>query len=135
MISVIPKGRHWKFKFPKYCRNGVAYMVAFNETAIYNHGDKDQLDWNKLFGTKKKFFRPKQDSSMKAWRWNLEKECVEITDYIHIDGETFFEKEITEVQLHEYIELEVFGKGWLILNWFGGQKKAPHRIEIEMIRL
>lgn len=126
-------------------------MVSFNETAIYNFpeldklgfyaqnkhklGETDQLDWNKLFGIKKRFFRPRQNSFMKAWRWNLDKECIEITDYVHVDGETFFGDEIIELQLHEYIELEVFGKGWLILNWFGGQRKAPHRIEIEMIKL
>lgn len=141
MIAKIPKGRHTKWRFPKRVKSPLKYRVRFLESAIYNHKDNDQYDWNKLFGIKEKFFRPMFNSEMIGWRWNNEKGVVELCDYWHIEGDREI-RMIGEVHLYDWIELEVSGngfetggKGWLILNWFGGQKKAPHDIKIEMIRL
>lgn len=60
--------------------------VTFNESCIYNYGEINQWDWNKLVGIKKSLFFPKKNSFMIGWRWNSDKDRLELTPYYH-DGE------------------------------------------------
>lgn len=134
MFSVIPKGRHTKWKFPKRVKGNLCYRFKFDESARYNHKDHDQKDWNKLIGVKRKFFKPMYDSVMLAWRYDIEKDVIQLTDYYHIKGQRIIDTDIKEVKINEWFDVKItnpFKKGWLILNWFGGQKKAPHKISIE----
>ena len=138
MISVVPKGRHSGFRFPKRIKGDLTYRVRFNDSARYEHGDLDQYDWNKLFGVKKRFFSPMQNSIMKGWRYNVKTKLIEIVDYSHFEGIRFIGEVITKVKVGEWILLTVkneFECAWLILNWFGGQKCSPNRLTIEFERV
>ena len=161
--SVIFKGFH--FSWPPYIERveELNYEITFNESCIYDHGDIDQWDWNKLIGVKKNFFSPRKNSFMVGWRWNKEKDRLELTNYSHDEnGEVFFnDKGIFYISRSELkdpvvISLEILNykwvrlvmqsknhksddlfqrgiksyKGWLIRNWYGGTKAAPHKITI-----
>lgn len=164
MISTVFKGFH--FSWPPYIERveELNYEITFNESCIYDHGDIDQWDWNKLIGVKKNFFSPRKNSFMVGWRWNLEKDRLELTLYKHDkDGKaTYDDKGIFYISRKElkdpiYIDFRFnqseilfsinsknynmsdqhisttaafFNKGWLIKNWFGGTKTAPHKITI-----
>ncbi len=166
MISKVFKGFH--FSWPPYIERveSLNYEITFNESCIYDHGDIDQWDWNKLIGVKKNFFSPRKNSFMVGWRWNKEKDRLELTSYSHYetgkanynDRGIFYinRKELKDsinikiTLLNKWIRLEIsskhykidelvrvtiedknsFNKGWLIKNWFGGTKSAPHKITI-----
>lgn len=133
------------------------YEITFDESCIYDHGDNDQWDWNKLIGVKSCYFNPQKDSLMVGWRWNTIKDRLELTYYYHDNEEkawfndrgVFFinkaelkDSLIITMQLGISItELTIESRnfkyttafkspigetGWLIRDWFGGQKAAPH---------
>ena len=119
---------------PKRQNGDISIWVRFNESAIYNHGDSDQLDWNKLIGIKKRFFKPMQDSTMIAWRYNVKTGRVEITSYKHENGVRYISDDIDTVDIGEWFLVSIvnpYKKGWLIKNWFGGQKRTKQKLKIE----
>ena len=82
------------FSLPPYIervKDKLEYKITFNESCIYDHGDIDQWDWNKLIGVKKNFFSPRKNSFMVGWRWNKEKDRLELTNYSHdVNGKAFY---------------------------------------------
>lgn len=148
IISTIKKGRHTKWRWPKIIRHLKCY-VTFTESCKYEHGDSDQWDWNKAIGVKQKFFRPMYNSIMLGWRWHPGKQKIQVVPYTHNKGSVNFDFDIVEVDIDEPIYFEVSENGihygiydipytkpwkskWAIINWFGGQKKTPHKLTIKI---
>lgn len=158
MIVTVPKGRRIVPRCPKRVRGKIRFYIRLDETAIYDHGDGDQFDWNKLFGAKKKFFKPKQDSVMVGWRWHLGLQKFQLTPYIHKNGFIEYGSHVITAELNEMFEAEIdledkafriwtqngvidrsldidWSNGWLILHQFGGNRKTTQCIKTEFIRI
>ena len=76
----------WPFRVRKL-KKTKTFTQTFTFTKVkYDLGDDDQDDWNKLTGVKLHYFRPKKENMMVAWRWNLEKEKVQICFYWNYNG-------------------------------------------------
>lgn len=147
--STIKKGRHTQLRWP--CRvSHLKCFVIFTESCKYEHGDGDQWDWNKAVGVKEKLFHPMHNSIMLGWRWHPRKKKIQVVPYVHKDGEVEYDSfDILELNIGEAVYFEVSDQGihygdydiiynkawqqkWLIINWFGGQKKTPHRLTIKI---
>ena len=143
----------------------VEWEFAFDSTAIYDFSRKsyarDQYDWNKLVGLKWDFLRPRNNTLLVGWRWNLETRQLELAPYLHADGDremhkpmyfvvpgerfgvridwsaktsaTFtFTKAGEKPVVREYTFSVPDGDPWQILHWFGGTQAAPHDIALRV---
>ncbi len=72
----------WKWKPKRYF-----FSVRFLQAA-YDHGNADQMDWNKLLGVSFHLFTNHENSFMLGWRWNVDTQLFEINAYQHVDGST-----------------------------------------------
>jgi len=64
----------------------VMIYVDFNDEMqplTYNHSDEDKMDWNKLVGFKVNLLRPMRNSVMIAWRYNKDKDKIQLGLYWH----------------------------------------------------
>lgn len=89
--ACIPKGRHNRLRLPKRAKEIDMYF-RFTEDSKYNHGNENQLDFNKLIGRKKCLVRPHRNSDMVGWRYNPDKDQFELLAYRHINNEVFFSR-------------------------------------------
>ena len=65
---------------------------------VYDHGNEDNLDWNKLGGGSFSWFQPHGRSYMVAWRYNALHHAIEVTPYYHnIVGDTSRFKKVGSV--------------------------------------
>ncbi len=92
MKYTVEKGEHaFKPDLPLYISSfsslrGFKYQIYFDESIKYKLNKKDQLDWNKGGGISFRLFSNNKDSAMWAWRWNPNKEKIELSAYSnHID--------------------------------------------------
>jgi hypothetical protein len=108
----------------------------FNFNCKYDLGDVDQQDWNKLVGFSRGYHR--KNSVRIVWRWNVEKQKMEIAHYWYKDGVRSW-GDIKEIELgkvyKEKLEIEK-GKypkwGYMLWPYFGGNKKAPHDMSLKL---
>lgn len=135
---------------------GISSRVKFNETAIYNLGNRDQFDWNKTFG-----LNGSQTGTecRWGWRWNFEKACLELYPYVRINNAIHFDDNliISDIPLHEWLNLKIELKSdryvftvngqvkevWAdIANkyngtcsfnalWFGGTSSTPNTVTVD----
>ncbi len=87
-----------QMSFPKHIRSIVPYVnksrykwtIKFTEESTYDLRNsqfpEDQFDWNKTCGVTWSFLDNKMNTLMIAHRWNIEKEVMEISPYIHNRG-------------------------------------------------
>lgn len=82
----------------------LVYWCRIDEGARYDLDiDADQDDWNKLPGFTPCTIHHHTDSCRIGWRWNLEKECIELTPYLYVDGQRItFDDDVLEVQTNEW---------------------------------
>ena len=84
----ILKGTHRAIQswYPRFHinRKHIGYKGTFYSGAKYDHGDIDQLDINKLFGIS--YGMHHKNSARFGWRWDLEKQMIEILAYVYVDG-------------------------------------------------
>ena len=66
-----------------------AYEWRFDETALYDLGDADQCDWNKLNIVSFKKLTNTECAIMGSWRWDLSGKLL-IAPYYHDNGQTFW---------------------------------------------
>ena len=79
--------------------------LSFDKSTMYNFGDVDQLDINKLFGFSIGWH---QDNSFRfGWRPNKDLTKMEILSYVYTNGVMSFEV-ITEVNLDNFYEYTLF---------------------------
>lgn len=88
---IIRKGKHasrpWQFN---YSRTGYEeFECYFENSAMYDHGDRDQYDFNKGPGRSMCLFTNHRNSYMLGWRYDLVSELFELTSYYHIGGNRF----------------------------------------------
>jgi hypothetical protein len=126
------------------------YLVRFTDSCRYNIG-KDQSDRNKLFGMTHGLFR---NSSRWAWRFDIGRDAIELSPYMHIHGGVARGGYRTWVEIGEEILLGIACEGPDVVYYvqgheayrytpgtklrfgyeqfpyFGGNVPAPHRIEI-----
>ena len=135
--------------------------VTFHPDCRYDLGNENQQDWNKLFGLGY-LWSLHTDSARFAWRYNKEKDCIEIAAYAYVDGERIMEY-ICNIQIgHTYtLSLDVtesrytFTVNWGIVTmgqeevlknrskiisyklglYFGGNEVAPHEMHVTIDRV
>jgi len=155
---IIRKGQHSGISFPTFLlkrNHNVGYIVQFTPSCEYDIGD-DQMDINKLFGVGY-FPHHHKDSVRFGWRWIGGIGLVELMAYWYKDGKRD-SRHICYVGVGTKIKCElkieenhaafiVDGVGYAIIPfekkricyllhpYFGGNKVAPHDIEIKMERI
>ena len=163
--TTIKKGTHAPFRFPKIIPgmyHRYDYDIIFTKSCRYNLQNEDQLDVNKLFGIG--YFPSHHKNSVRfGWRYDLNKEKIEILSYYYKDKKRSFDHlcfvdigdlysfslTITD-KYHELIvaskyptnypeyykvEIPVIPKsiGYLLRPYFGGNQKAPQDITIKIL--
>lgn len=151
---IIKKGTHAPLTLPKLLINPklISYRVVFTESCAYNIGN-DQGDINKLFGIG---YLPHHHHNSVRIGWNYENNKINIFAY-------WYEKKVRWWKLLEKIDTNTshtfsifmqknahiiyYGKksyainvksncvGYLLGPYFGGNRTAPHDIEIDIIQL
>lgn len=112
------------------------YIVKFDSTIIYNLGNKNQYDLNKLPGWREGI-NPRVNSHRIGFRWSTSDSVIEMYYYEYKNSERIFKEQISDSLLYGVFEI---GEDVLIsypdslkINtniYFGGNEKAPHDINI-----
>lgn len=156
----IPKGKHraWPFRFGLFLsKKKIRYRVAFDHSCKYILPGNDQQDINKLFGIGY-FPSHHKESARFGWRWNAEKNKIEVFAYCYVNGQRITGR-FTDIPLHQsfVFELSVLKEVYVFTvykesfeticqvqykhkrKWsfplgvyFGGNQTAPHKITIEL---
>lgn len=155
-IYTIHKGRHYArpVGLKLYTPSTVllTQTVTFNSSCRYDLHFRYQLDINKLFGVG--YFPTHHVNSVRfGWRYDLDKDMIEILAYCYINKERFWESmgwvEIGQPYIYEierYADYHVLRLrdvrvqvpvptqllGYHLKPYFGGNCVAPHTMTIEM---
>ena len=149
----IQKDTHAPFRFPLLLIKPklLVYRVAFTESCRYDI-DNDQGDINKLFGIG--YFPHHHDSSVRiGWNYDLVSGKIQLWAYWYADGvrQYSYLRSVDIGMLYYfkiYIEdgehtIDAAGRmfsvylkpksiGYLLRPYFGGNRKAPHTIVIDL---
>ena len=158
---VIKKNTHAPLRFPKLLIGEVliSAIVEFTDSCRYDVGE-DQLDVNKLFGIG--YFPTHHTNSVRfGWRYDKNVDKIEILAYYYLNGDRHFDtltwadigvsyrcvifiepnnhtlcmgkKDTGSLFEVEYsVPVKRKSVGYLLRPYFGGNKKAPHNIEIKI---
>lgn len=155
---IIRQNTHAPFRMPVLLINPkkISYNVMFTPSCRYQLGDDDQADINKLFGIGY-FPSHKMHSVRIGWRWDEQAGKIELLAYGRKDWYMKY-KPIGHVETGQWVKMEIHQKwgeyhdikidgmptatiyvspnpvGYLLRPYFGGNKKAPHDMWIEMRR-
>ena len=157
----IKKGNHRSGFFPNLYLKMISskYEIMFLENCLYKLGDVDDYDINKLFGIS---FGLHHKNSMR-FGWNIDGNKIAIHAYYYKMGIRFMNKLISintnevytfEIKVHDnFFELSIINKnnqlinttniakaktvnwGYRLFPYFGGNKCAPHDMEIKMKKI
>jgi len=147
----------WKFKlFLSWWSDGLVSHYRFNSNCLYrllrvkNDKEDNNGDINKLFGVS--HWHVHKNSARFGWNCNKEQTKIKIYAYYYLDGLRFdsFLKEVDVNEFHKYeikfingyaiyfiddvyifrhkFERKIFG--YENYPYFGGDRKAPHKMEI-----
>lgn len=130
------------------------FTARFDQSAVYNLGNNDQQDVNKLYGFSDCNSHHQNNSARFGWAYNLESNEVDIYAYVYNNGNRVIQligsAGINETNLYR-ITLEEgsylfefknfaervnrgsdcgFGLYYLLYPYFGGNAKSPHDIKI-----
>lgn len=156
-FALIKKGNHYSgFSLPQitFGDQTIMHRLIFTDSCRYNLNNEDQLDVNKLFGIG---YLPShhQKSCRFGWRYNIEKNQMEILAYWYDGGKRYFEplcwvnideaatylvkstKDrhylIAKTSSGTFTKILDFGHsliGYKLKPFFGGNQKAPQDILI-----
>ena len=153
----IPKGEHYSMHLPKPylgLKKEFNLKVIFGESCRYDLSGVDQLDINKLWGVS--FGNHEQNSIRIGWNYDQTTDLITLYSYIYNDGERFYEEigsvkidDICEIKFQMYsnsFSFEIAKEGWFsgdynypsiklgyyLFPYFGGNKVAPHTINIKL---
>ena len=130
------------------------FSVTFDEAAKYEHGDHDQMDWNKLCGISFHLFTSHKNSAMVGWRYEPITGVFQLNAYYHVDGQVQYTNTLQRVEPCETVKgsISVFSDrvaveiGFAthlqkfdrlrklrrrIWPWFGGNKPAPKDVTFD----
>ena len=156
-VYKIKQGKHRSvFKYKTSYTESFDLEVIFDENARYETSDpNNQLDVNKLWGVSDCGNNHSYSSMRFGWRWNLEKDSMEILMYRRMFGEFEF-KSLGFVNLGEtvYMSMNITNdsyemclnghcdsmerpcfttyKRYFLYPYFGGNETAPHDITIRI---
>lgn len=157
----IKKGTHAPFRLPRILIGSsmIGYRVTFTESCRYDI-DSDQSDVNKLFGIG---YFPHHHKNSVRFGWRYSHGAIELMAYWYQNGHRYFDSirdleigkpyilklhilrdwhtltvsETLDMKNTTSLNLPVEGKnlGYLLSCYFGGNRTAPHTMEIKMERL
>lgn len=111
-ILKILKNKHYSTPFRikiHLLKKNIKLKVCFDESAKYNLKSNDQYDINKLFGISYGFHH--RNSARFGWRWDLDKEKIEILAYVYRNGKRVKEWEsdihIAYIDCFVFYEMEI----------------------------
>ena len=152
-IFNIPEGSHASVTTIKaYNRHSLSFAFRFDESAEYLFNDADQFDMNKLLGFKYGL-DPHKNSARFGWRWDDDNKYIVISAYTYSNGtRSIFEmghcfigqissaemrstdQEVTFIfqGVEHIVPLQDSKQRYYMFPYFGGNKKAPHNIQIEL---
>jgi hypothetical protein len=133
----------------------------FTENNKYIFNNENQYDWNKLYGWKGEYFKPRFNTGMVGWRWNPQIQMFQIIPYFHIgsSAHTFDDAYIINVPVNTIAKAQIkiegkaititlecnnvvashyqilskeYSKFYKIIPWFGGQEKCPHTMKFQI---
>ncbi|WP_420388240.1 hypothetical protein [Roseivirga sp.] len=132
----------------------MSLTVRFDETAMYNLGNRNQGDINKLFGFADCNSLHHENSARFGWNFNIETNEVDIYTYVYQSSDRLFKK-IGSMEIGESADLSIsldgdeyvfwfkdeqqtvkrgtqcnLGVYYLLYPYFGGDETAPHDIRI-----
>lgn len=161
MIFRIKKGSHYSRPLRIgvwFSRRQFAWKVNFNESCRYNFGNEDQFDTNKLVGIG---YLPGHhiDSARFGWRYDTEKGMIELSAYCYLSGRRII-KTVGYCKIGQEYNIDLYVSEWAYYfslveadvtigeteivhahnkrlkyrlgPYFGGNKKTPHDITIEL---
>lgn len=163
MIFKIKKNNHFSnnffyklFNFFNFKRK-IKFKVIFDESSYYDLNNPNQLDINKLFG----FSIGYHHKNSARFGWNsVSKDCVAIYSYCYVNGirktnfmtniniNSEYTMSIVDRNFYYFFSIidsngniirdnvsknNIFGIGYNLWPYFGGDEKAPHNIEINLI--
>lgn len=153
---IIHKNTHAPLRFPRLLIKPklLAYRVGFTESCRYDIG-KDQGDINKLFGVG--YFPSHHDNSVRiGWNYDIGSGKINIFAYWYVEGtrgwqylrsveigEQHYFKIYIDGNMHRldvagrtyYIDVNATKVSYLLRPYFGGNRKAPHTVIIDMEKL
>lgn len=112
--SIILEGLHISNTLKTKADYNESYSFIFTESCRYDLKNKDQHDWNKLFGISEDINNHKV-SMMWAWRYDLDKKKIELMPYQHdfkifpgsILNRSFYSDNISAIEIGEEVKLEI----------------------------
>lgn len=136
-----------------------SFKFKFTEENKYIFKDENQMDFNKLLGYKGKYFTPRFNTVMVAWRYNPIIDKFQVLPYFHIGSKNYDFNELKIINLDVNEEcistIKIFGKSvyvtlkstksessevreftenydkfWFVLPWFGGNYAAPKKMNL-----
>jgi hypothetical protein len=153
-VYTIEKGEHYSkgLKFGLFVAKKMKVDVRFDNSAIYNFGNSNQADTNKLIGFSDCLSTHHKNSARLGWRW-FEDE-LQVMAYAYADGKRQ-SKVIGAVPLNEIVRMSIYvdknnyffkvgpnsvslkrgcskklAVGYKLFPYFGGDEVAPNDIHI-----
>lgn len=155
---VIPAGNHYAQQTGLALFRGdtLRFKAMFDSSAIYNLGNEDQLDANKLYGAADCSSAHMENSARFGWRWNQNR--LEIMAVTHRGG-TFYVEFVGVAELGKVYDFEIqlspdkneylyrfqggtvrmargctasVMSGYKLYPYFGGNQVAPHAVRIKV---
>ena len=113
------------------------FYVEFTENSIYDLGDEDQKDWNKIIGRgglvvkKINGVWTRKYEQFVVWKWNIPSQRFFVGNYKREDYKMVAPKIYQRVELGTRIRIDV---NWLysllpLGGYFGGNETAPRDLE------
>lgn len=142
-----------------YKKKDVTKLVTFDDTCAYSIEGEDMYDINKLFGIGY-FFSPHTDSARFGWRYNDDTDLIELFAYCYVNkelvdwylgdlimGRQYFLSITIRDGRYEFLAVDIkLGRkvgettikkkhqkkfSYPMSLFFGGQKRAPHKIKVK----
>lgn len=154
---IIHKNTHAPLRLPRLLIKPklLAYRVGFTESCRYDLGVRDQGDINKLFGVG--YFPSHHDNSVRVgWNYDIVSGKINVFAYWYAEGICNWQYlRSVEIGLPYYFKMFIDGDNhrldiagrvynvsvnstqvaYLLRPYFGGNKKAPHDIIIDLQKI
>lgn len=149
----ISKGSHYTFHANKVIGNSLKYDILFSESCIYDLGNSNQYDINKLFGFNACNSLHHENSARFGWLYMDGQ--IEIYAYVY-ENSARYSEQIASVNINEWNTFELTNTGgsyvfkvngilfiydkenpcvskynYQLYPYFGGDEVAPHDITIQ----
>ena len=154
---IIKQNTHAPLRFPQLLIKPrlLAYRVGFTESCRYDIGIRDQGDINKLFGVG--YFPSHHENSVRiGWNYDMVSGKINIFAYWYVGGicnwqylrsveigVPYYFKMYIDGNTHKldvagrvyYVDVNGTTIAYMLNPYFGGNKKAPHDIIIDLQKI